>query len=135
MDVWVKQQGNWRCVATKAEEVVQTYQRQRIVRFGPEVEADLVIVFKSAITDEQIENFRRTVLQVAAVDGDGSRYLSGIRQYLRVPQIQNHEAVALRFHEGITPGQREEIIRRVRSSSLVHKLFENIAPADVILDP
>jgi len=52
MDVWVKQQGRWRCVATKAEEIVQTYQKRRIVRFGPEVKANLVIVFKPNVTDE-----------------------------------------------------------------------------------
>lgn len=131
MDVWVKQQGHWRCVATKAEEIVQTYQKQKIVRFGPEVKASLVIVFKPDVTDEQVEGFRRSVLRVATSNETESNYLSGIRQYLRVLPIQKHNAVALTFHEDIAQAQREGIMKRVKSSPLVYKVFENIAPVDV----
>lgn len=134
MDVWVKQQGRWRSVATKAEEIVQTYQKQRIVRFGPDVKANLVIVFKPDVTGEQVEDFRRNVLQITTSSQGERKYLSGVRQYLRVLPIQKHEAIALTFHEDITQSQREDIIKRVKSSPLVHKVFEDIAPADVRLD-
>jgi len=134
MDVWVKQQGRWRSVATKAEEIVQTYQKQKIVKFGPEVKASLVIVFKSDVSDEQVEDFRRNVLQVTTSNEGGRRYLSGIRQYLRAPRIQNHNTVAITFHEDITQGQRDEIMKRIKPSSLVYKVFENVAPAEVNLD-
>ena len=133
MDVWVKQQERWRCVATKAEELIKTYQKQKIVKFGPEVQASLVVVFKSNITDGQIESFRHDVLQVTTSNEGGRRYLLGIREYLRVPQIQNHDAVALTFHDDITKGQREEIIKRIKSSPIVYKVFEDIAPAEVKL--
>lgn len=134
MDVWVKQQGHWRCVATKAEEIVQTYQKQKIVRFGPEVKASLVIVFKPDVTDEQVEDFRRSVLQVTTSNETERKYLSGIRQYLRVLPIQKHNAIALTFHDDIAQAQREEIMKRVKSSPLVYKVFENIASVDVKLD-
>lgn len=134
MDVWVKQQGRWRCVATKAEEIVQTYQQQKIVKFGPEVKASLVVVFKPDVTGEQVEEFRRNVLQVTTSNEGGRRYLSGIREYLRAPQIQNHDAVAITFHDDITQAQRDEILKRVKSSSLVYKVFENVAPAEVKLN-
>jgi ketosteroid isomerase-like protein len=134
MDVWVKQQGRWRCVATKAEEIVQTYQKQKIVKFGPDVKANLVIVFKSDVTDAQVEDFRRNVLQIATANEGERKYMSGIRQYLRALPIQNHNAIALTFHEGIAQAQRDEIMKRIKSSSLVYKVFENIAPAEVKLD-
>ncbi len=134
MDVWVKQQGRWRSVATKAEEIVQTYQKQKIVKFGPDVKANLVIIFKSDVTDDQVENFRRDVLQVTTPNEGERKYISGIRQYLRVLPIEKHNAIALTFHEDITQPQREEIMRRVKSSPLIHKVFEDIAPADVKLD-
>jgi ketosteroid isomerase-like protein len=134
MDVWVKQQRRWHCVATKAEEITQTYQKQRVVKFGPDVKANLVIVFKPDVTSEQVEDFRRNVLQITTSSEGERKYLSGVRQYLRVLPIQKHEAIALTFHEDITLSQREEVMKRIKSSSLVHKVFEDIAPADVRLD-
>jgi ketosteroid isomerase-like protein len=133
MDVWVKQQGRWRCVATSAEEIVQTYQKEEIVHFGPEVKASLVIVFKSDVTDNQVEDFRRDVLQVLSSDESERNYLSGIREYLRSLPIEKHEAVAITFHKDITNEQRSAIIDRVKSSPLVLKVFEDIAPASVKL--
>ena len=133
MDVWVKQ-GRWRCVATNAEEIVQTYQKQKIVKFGPDVIANLVIVFKPEVTDDQVEDFRRNVLQiVASSEGDRS-YSPGIRQYLRILPIEKHEAVAVTFHEDITREQRTAIIDRVKTSPLVFKVFEDVAPSNVKLN-
>ena len=134
MDVWVKQQKRWRCVATKAEGIVQSYQKQRIVKFGPDVKANVVIVFKLDVTDEQVEGFRRNVLQITTSNESERKYLPGIRQYLRVLPIQKHNAVALTFHEDITQPLREEIMKRAKSSPLVYKVFEDVAPADVVLD-
>lgn len=134
MDVWVKQQSRWRCVATKAEEIVQTFQKERVVKFGPDVKADLVIVFKSDVLSEQVEDFRRNVLQITTSTEGEREYSSGIRQYLRVLPIQEHEAIALTFYESITLTQREEIMRRVKSSPLVYRVFEDVAPANVKLN-
>lgn len=140
MDVWVKSKGRWRSVATNAEEIIRTYQGQTIVRFGPEVRASLVIVFKSGLTDEDVETFRRDVLQTTSpYEGgkkyyeSGKNYLAGVRQYLRVPAIERHEAIALTFHEDISKMQREAVMRRVNSSPFVFKVYEDIAPADIKL--
>lgn len=134
MDVWIKHQGRWRCVATKAEEIVQTYEKQEIVKFGPKVKANLVIVFKSDVTNDQVEEFRRNVLQIAKSNELERGYFPGVRQYLRSLPIQRHEAVALTFHSGITAVQRDEVVARIRSSPLVYKVFEDIAPTNVKLD-
>jgi ketosteroid isomerase-like protein len=134
MDVWVKQQGRWRCVATKAEEIVQTYEKQKIVKFGPDVTANLVIVFKPEVTNDQVEDFRRNVLQIVASSEGERSYFPGIRQYLRTLPIQDHEAIALTFHTDITPAQRAEIMSRLKASPLVYKIFEDMAPSSVKLD-
>jgi ketosteroid isomerase-like protein len=133
MDVWVKQQGRWRCVATKAEEIVQTYQNQKIVKFGPDIKANLVVVFKREVTNDQVEEFRRNVLQIVASNEGERSYYPGIRQYLRSLPIEEHEAIAITFHEDITGNQRISIIDRVKSSPLVLQVFEDIAPANVKL--
>ena len=133
MDVWVKGKGRWRSVATNAEEIIQTYQGQKIVKFGPQVKASLVILLKPGLTDEEVEDFRRNVLQITSSSEGERKYLAGVRQYLRVPAIEKHEAIALTFQDDISKMEREEVMRRVRSSPLVFKVYEDIAPADIKL--
>lgn len=133
MDVWVKSKGRWRSVATNAEEIIQTYQGQKIVKFGPQVRASLVIVLKSGLTDDDVETFRRDALQITSSNEGERKYLAGVSQYLRVPAIGRHEAIALTFQEDISKAEREEVIRRVNSSPLVFKVYEDIAPADIKL--
>ena len=132
LDVWVKGKG-WRSVASNAEEIIQTYQGQKIVKFGPQVKASLVIVLKSGLTDEEVEAFRRDVLQITSSNEGERKYLAGVSQYLRVPAIEQHEAIALTFQEDISKAEREEVMRRVSSSPLVFKVYEDIAPADIKL--
>jgi ketosteroid isomerase-like protein len=133
MDVWVKGKGRWRSVATNAEEIIQTYQGEKIVKFGPQVKASLVIVLKSGLKDEEVEAFRRDVLQITSSNEGERKYLAGVSQYLRVPAIEKHEAIALTFHENISKAERDEVKRRVNSSPLVFKVYEDIAPVDIKL--
>lgn len=133
MDVWVRSDGRWRSVASNAEEIIQTYQKQKIVKFGPQVRASLVIVLKPGLTDEDVEAFRRDVLQIQLSSEGERKYLAGVSQYLRVPAIEKHEVIALTFQEGINKAEREEVLRRVNSSPLVFKVYEDLAPADVKL--
>ena len=131
--MWVKSKGRWRSVATNAEEIIQTYQGEKIVKFGPQVKASLVIVLKAGLTDDDVENFRRDVLQITSSNEGGRKYLAGVSQYLRVPAIERHEAIALTFQADISKAEREEVRRRVNSSPLVFKVYEDIAPADIKL--
>jgi hypothetical protein len=133
MDVWVKANGRWRSVATNAEEIIQAYQGEKIVKFGPQVKASLVIVLKAGLKDEEVEAFRRDVLQITSSNESERKYLAGVSQYLRVPAIEKHEAIALTFHEDISKAEREEVMRRVNSSPLVFKLYQDIAPAEIKL--
>jgi hypothetical protein len=48
-------------------------------------------------------------------------------------RLQGYDAVVLTFDESIAPEQREQILTRIKTSALVYKVFENIAPADVKL--
>lgn len=132
MDVWIKQQGQWKCVATMHDQIQGTTSTDS-VRFGPDVKASLVIVFKSDTTDEQVEAFWRNVLQVLDQSGRGHRFREGISSTLNVSPIDGHQALAVQFQEDATQAQREEIKARIKRTPLVYKLFENIAPTDVKL--
>lgn len=54
-------------------------------------------------------------------------------QYLRVRAIEGHDAIALTFQEDISKAEREEVMRRVNSSPLLFKVYEDIAPANIKL--
>lgn len=134
MDVWVKQQQTWRCVATKAEEIIQTYQKQQNIRVGPDVRASLVIVFKPGVTNEQVNNFMRNVLQNWDPNEQRHRNIDGILSVLRVPPIEGHEAIAVSLHEDIMKSQKESIKSKVSSPPIVQRIFEDIAPTDIKLN-
>ena len=132
MDVWIKQQGQWKCVATMHDHIQGTTSRDS-VRFGPDVKASLVIVFKSDATDEQVGAFWRNVLQVPDQSGRGHRFREGISSTLNVSPIDGHHALAVQFQEDAPQGQKEEIKSRIKRTPLVYKLFENVAPTNVKL--
>ncbi len=82
------------------------------------------------VLSAQIEDFRRNVLRDTS---NGAFERMGVRGYEVFPRLQGYDAVALTFDKNITQEQREQILMRVKASSLVYKIFENIRPADVKL--
>ena len=106
--------------------------KDKRVPFGPEVKADLVIYFNTEVTDEQISTFWKETLSTQHPSGRGTYPRDGISEVITVfPPLQGHEAVAVRFFQDATQSQREEIKTVVKSSPLVYKVLENVAPADV----
>lgn len=107
-------------------------EREKMVPFGPDVPASLVVYYKAGVTDEQIENFLRDELSKPHPEGRGYYHREGIAGLLRVfPPVQGHEAIAITFSANASQTQREEIKAAVRSSPIVYKVLENVAPADV----
>jgi ketosteroid isomerase-like protein len=133
MDVWVKQQSVWRCVATMANDIRQTSQdeRDKMVRVGPDVKASLVIYFKVGVTGEQIEAFSLRYLHGAIDERRGTPLREGICEFLRLFPLQSHDAIAIQFCESAGEEQRRTIKAAILSSSVVYKVLENVAPADV----
>jgi hypothetical protein len=50
-----------------------------------------------------------------------------------VPAIDGYQAVAVTFHEDAKQAEKEEIKSRIRSASLVDRVFEDLAPDDIKL--
>lgn len=132
MDVWIKQKGQWKCVATMHDQIQGTTSRGK-VRVGPEVKAGLVIVFNAGTTDQQVNEFWRTVLEVPDQSARGYRFRDGILSTLKVPPIEGHQALTVQFHDDATQAQKEEIKKRIKDSPLVFRVFEDIAPTEVKL--
>jgi ketosteroid isomerase-like protein len=132
MDVWIKQDGRWKCVATMHDQI-QGATSRGTVRVGPEVKAGLVIVFKPGATDKQVNHFWLRMLQAPPQDERVYQFREGILSALKVPPVAGHQALAIQFQEDASLLQKQQIKERIRTSPLVLKVFENIAPTDVKL--
>jgi hypothetical protein len=102
-----------------------------MVRFGPDIPASLVVLFRSDASDYQIESFAETVVSVRNPAG-GTQLLPGLGMLLKV-DMSGHEGYALQFTPSATQQQRAAVRRRVRSDPITWQLFENIAPQKIVL--
>ena len=98
---------------------------------GPEVRQNLVIFFKLGVGDEQVERFFDEFLSKPDPNGKGFYLRKGIREYTRIHPVQGHEGVAISFFPYATNNERDAVTRDIKSSAIVYKTFENVAPADV----
>ena len=95
---------------------------------GPDVKADLVLFFKTGVTDEQIYTFVQETIGNRAERGYDS--LPGMRETLAV-SVDGHPGYAIRFFPDATEAQRNNVRSRIDSSPLVLKVFENVVPDDI----
>jgi hypothetical protein len=132
MDVWAKLDGRWQCVSSRLGDAEDASSKKEEIRFGPELKASLVVYFKTDVTEKQITRFFGDLQLGLALK---HRLLKGENEfcdYLRVyPALQNHERVALTFCEGAAKMDRDVIRETIKSSPLVYKMLENIAPVEV----
>jgi hypothetical protein len=98
---------------------------------GPEVKHDLVIFFKVGVSNQQVEEFFDEILARRNPTGTGFRLRAGIREYSREHPVDGHEAVSISFFPSATVEERETVMRDVKSSPIVYRVLENVAPADV----
>ena len=98
---------------------------------GPEVRQNLVIFFKPGVGDKQVEGFFDEFLSKPDPNGKGFYLRKGIREFTRIHPVDGHEGIAISFFPNATNEERETIKRDIRSSPLVYRVLENVAPADV----
>jgi hypothetical protein len=98
---------------------------------GPEVKQNLVIFFKLGVTDEQVEGFLHEVLSKPDPSGRGFYLQRGISEFSRIRPVQGHEGVAISFFSYATNEERETVTHNIKASTIVYKVLENVAPAEV----
>jgi ketosteroid isomerase-like protein len=135
LDVWIRQDRRWKCVATMNDEIKGETRPGRTgrVEFGPQVKADIVILFRSGTTDQQIEDFLHSVLQRPNPYGAGYKNQPAVRGILRVPAIEGFQALEVTFHDDAIRAEKDEIKSKTKSASSVYAILDDIAPRDVKL--
>jgi len=103
-----------------------------MVRFGPEIPANLVVLFRDDATDLQIETFAETNIAVPHSGGGGTDLLPGLQSLLKV-EVAGHQGYALQFSRSASAEQRAKVRRRVQSAPITWRVFENVAPRSIVL--
>ncbi|MFN0140936.1 MAG: hypothetical protein ACKVQW_12735 [Pyrinomonadaceae bacterium] len=102
-------------------------------KIGPDQWHSLVVYFESGITDEEISSFKHNALSKPRWDGRGEDLKEGIGMYIGLApsQAHGHRGFAITFYKNVTDEQRFAIKESIKSSELVYKVFEEIAPNDI----
>ncbi len=105
--------------------------QDKMVHFGIDKPVSLLIIYKTDVTNDRVNDFLRDVLSRPHPQGRGHDLRDGIALTFRPPSVEGHDATAVTFSADATAAQREEIMREVKASPIVYRVLENVAPADV----
>jgi hypothetical protein len=123
-----------RLVAIAAFGLIQLacpHHQDQVRPIGPQVKASLVIYFKQSVADQQIEDFWHEVLSTPDPEGRGYYHRDGVGDISRIYPVQGHEGISMTFFPDATKEERIAVESDIRSSPIVYKIFENVAPADI----
>jgi hypothetical protein len=101
---------------------------------GPNDRIGIVFYFKKEVTNDQINYFLNYELGRPRPDGRGSDLAKGLKGDFLV-RAQGYEGYALELSPEITDEERQNILIKLQQSPLVFKVFENVVPAEIVLDP
>lgn len=97
----------------------------------PEGKANLVVVLKADLTQQEVNSFLEQELQVRASDG-GKWLRPGIDAIVKI-RVDSHQAYAVALDPSAAPREREAVREAVKSSPYVYRVFQNTAPEDIKL--
>lgn len=100
-----------------------------MIRFGPEVPASLVVLFREETTPGEINLFLEQVVGVPN-PGGGHGFLPGMQSSLAV-NVGSNVGYAFQLGESVTAEQEARIRARIRSSPVVWRVYEDVAPATI----
>ena len=98
-------------------------------QIGPDIHANLVVVFAPGTSNNEIARFLEDTVQVPR--GPGQHDLRpGIASILRV-RILDHDGFAVSYWARATQAQRDRVRADALASPVVLKLFEDTIPAEI----
>lgn len=105
-----------------------------MISISPDQKSDIVVFFKKGTKNEEINYFLDNVAGRQRPDGRGIEFLDGMQSQFQI-RNQDYEGFAIELSENATQEERENILKAINSSPIVYKVFENVVPNEVVLDP
>jgi hypothetical protein len=108
--------------------------RAERVTVGPDVRADLVVVFRRDAPADSVGQFPTTVLM--RPDGKGGFVdPPGLQSMANGYTVQGYRVMALGFHRGASAAERAAVRATVERSPLVYLVVPDTAPTQLTLPP
>jgi hypothetical protein len=101
---------------------------ERMYPIGPEVKADLFVIFKTTATAEQVYKFSNETISDPKTVGLG-RYLGSMKFFMSTSTAARRTRFP--FLPNASDDQRKYVRSRIDSSPIVYKVMENVVPSDV----
>jgi len=101
---------------------------------GPDRESDIVFYFKKNTTNDQVNDFLNNKLSDPDPRPGGHWPKPGVADTFLV-RTQDFEGYAITLTADVTDEQRQTILRVLNESPLIYKVFENVTPNEIVLDP
>lgn len=98
---------------------------------GPDQNVPIVFYFKKGTSNSEVNYFLDNVIGYQRTDRRGTEFLKGIGGRFLV-RAQDYEGYAL---DRLDENERGNILKAINSSPLIYKVFENVIPKEIILDP
>lgn len=98
---------------------------------SPNLKVPIIFYFNKGTSNDEINYFLNNVIGYQRSDGRGTEMMRGIRGQFLV-RTQDYEGYAL---DRIDENERENILKVINSSPLIYKVFENVIPNEIVLDP
>lgn len=109
-----------------------------LVRIGPDQKASAVVYFQKGVSSGDIEAFAYSVLKNDAKPLlHGRDYPNFVSSYLRLApsQANGFDACALTFFAGARPEEVNAYLGKIGADKRVARIFLNVAPDAIRLDP
>jgi hypothetical protein len=121
-------------MAVLAKEDRVAWRHEKMISFGPDQKASVVIYFRKGITNQQVEDFNSTVLEVPTPQSPGHGHPAFVQTYLRLARTNGHEGIALTFFDNTSPDKVNAYLTAIRADSRVEKVFLNTSPNSIHTD-
>ena len=103
------------------------------IKSSPDQKVDIVFYFNKDTSNNQINHFLNYEIGYPDSEGKGFHSMEGIQSDLSV-RNQGYEGYALELRASATDEERQNILKVIRSSPLIFRVFENVVPNGLILD-
>ena len=89
---------------------------------------DIVFFFKKDITYEQKQDFANNVLYKSRTDRRGQTLADGAIDVMVGNNFGDYEGGVVNFSESATNEQREKLVKAIKESPAIYKVYEHTAP-------
>lgn len=106
------------------------YEHEQMTPLGSNLPKGLAIVFKKEVSEEQIEQFVKELIDKPREDMNGTSLVSGLCYFGR-HSPKGHKTVEVRFCLSTSEEQRKSLKDKVVSIPIVFKVFDDVSASDI----